>query len=698
MAIARKAKLDTTFKGAAALLSAGAALVSILSYMASRNEPANAAPTAGLAAVEVSRIELSPASDTAYSLGDTLHITTTAADAHGQALRAMAVHWSVNDPAIAQVDSTGQVVARAPGVTDVTVAIGGRAGRARIWVLPRVTALAIEGDSVIRIAEGTSVTLRALASDARGNRVAPAGMTWTASDAAVATIDSAGALHGIAPGTTTLTLTAAGLAAERRVEVVPVPASITLMSGGDQRAAAGQRLPAVVSVQVVSRSGRPVPGASVRFDPGATAGATEPDTVTTDNRGIAEARWRLGPFPGRQRLAVEVAGIDSALVVVAEADPTPRNAVITLLTDSLAGEAGTPLGEPVVVHVADSSGLALSDVPVVWTALDGGAFSLADARTDSLGEARAHWRLGPKAGRQRAKVQVGNPRTTPPFALTARAAAGTVAAIGVVSGDAQRGVVGTPLARAVVVRATDSLGNPVSGVPIYLRPRTGKADSVVRTGGDGLASATWTLGTSAGPMRWWPGSTRSPTARWSPQRPGRERPTRSTSRRHPPAVRRGGRCPSWCRSSSATASAIRCPTRRCASRWRPARCCRCRARPTPPVESRRSGHWGRSAGSNRSPRRSRPPRSRPRIRSRRGRHGTTDSCHRLLSLRGGPRRGRRSNLPGGGTRLLRPLRGLTMTEGDGHDVSQDPIYFRPASIPSIRCFCTGSVVIASAFR
>jgi len=501
MAIARKAKLDTTFKGVAALLSAGAALVSILSYMASRNEPANAAPAAGLAAVEVSRIDLSPAADTAYSLGDTLHITTTAADAHGQALRAMAVHWSVNDPAIAQVDSTGQVVARAPGVTDVTVAIGGRAGRARIWVLPRVTALAIEGDSVIRIAEGTSVALRALASDARGNRVQPTGMTWTAGDAAVATIDSAGALHGIAPGTTTLTLTAASLAAERRVEVVPVPASITLMAGGDQRAAAGQRLPAVVSVQVVSRSGRPVPGASVRFDPGATGGATEPDTVTTDDRGIAESRWRLGPFPGRQRLAVEVAGIDSALVVVAEADPTPRNAVITLLTDSLAGGAGSPLGEPVVVHVADSSGLALSDVPVVWSALDGGAFSLADARTDSLGEARAHWRLGLKAGRQRAKVQVGNPRITPPFPLVVRATAGPVVAMEVVSGDAQRGVVGSPLARAVVIRARDSLGNPVSGVRVSLRPRTGKVDSVLHTDSDGLASATWTLGTTAGPMR-----------------------------------------------------------------------------------------------------------------------------------------------------------------------------------------------------
>jgi len=499
MAIARKAKLDTTFKGVAALLSAGAALVSILSYMASRNEPANAAPAAGLAAVEISRIELFPAADTAYSLGDTLHVTITAADAHGQALRATAVHWLVDDPAVAQVDSTGQVVARAPGVSDVTVAIGGRVGRARIWVLPRVTALTIDGDSVLRIAEGTSLMLQASASDARGNRVAPTGLTWNAGDAAVATVDSAGVLRGIAPGTTTLTLTAAGLAAERRVEVVPVPTSITLMAGGDQRATSGQRLPAAVAVQVVSRSGRPVPGAGVRFDAG--AGTAAPDSVTTDSRGIAEARWSLGPLPGRQRLAVEVAGIDSALVVVAEADPSPGNAIVSLLTDSLAGEAGSPLGEPIVVHVADTSGLVLSDVPVAWTALDGGAFSLADARTDSLGEARAHWRLGPKSGRQRAKVQVGNPRTTPPFSLTARATPGAVAMIAVASGDAQRGVVGTPLARAVVVRATDSLGNPVSGVPIYLRPRTGKVDSVVRTGPDGLAGATWTLGTTAGPMR-----------------------------------------------------------------------------------------------------------------------------------------------------------------------------------------------------
>jgi hypothetical protein len=501
MAIARKTKWDSTFKGVAALLSGGAALVSILSFVASRRESQDSARMAGLAAAEVSRIDLAPAADTAYSIGDTLHITTMAADAHGQALHAAAVHWSVDDPTVAEVDSTGQVVARGAGVTSVTVAIGGRAGRARIWVLPRVTALGIEGDSTIRVAEGATLGLQAVAWDARGTEVAPNGLAWSAADGAVATVDSAGSLHGLIPGTTVIRVSSAGLAAERPIEVVPVPTSITLTGGGEQRGPAGQRLPEPVSVQVVSRSGRPVPNVAVRFDAPPGTGRSEPDTTTTDARGVATSRWSLGPVPGRQRLAVEVAGIDSALVVTAEADPTPKNTRIALLTDSLAGEAGTALDQPVTIQVSDTSGVALADVPVTWTALEGGAFSQADARTDSLGEAHAHWRLGPKSGRQRARVQVGNPRTLPPFPIAVTASAGDAASIEVVSGDGQSGVVASALGRAVVIRAADSLGNAVSSVPIRLRAQTGAVDSIVRTGTDGRVAVRWTLGNAAGPVR-----------------------------------------------------------------------------------------------------------------------------------------------------------------------------------------------------
>jgi hypothetical protein len=503
MATRRSLEWDTTFKRLATLLSAAAAIISIFSFLIGRRAAQHSAELAmaGMSPVEVDRIEVSPAGDTAYSLGDTLRFVTVAADAHGQALHAAAVHWTSDDPSVVEVDSTGQVVARGPGTTSVTVAMGGRAGRARIWVLPRATTLGIDGDSVIRVAEGATIPLRAAASDARGNRIPASGPTWTAGDPEVATIDSTGVLHGVTPGVTTVTVVSSSLTAERRVEVVPVAASITLTAGAEQRASVGERLGGPVAVQVVSRSGRPVANAVVRFEPSAAAGRVEPDSAMSDSHGVAATRWTLGQVPGRQRLAVEVGGIDSALVVTAEADPTPKNTRITTQSDSIVAEAGTTLSEAVMVQVTDSSGVALADLPVTWTALNGGSFSLASTRTDSTGMARAHWRLGPRAGRQRATVQVGNARTLPPFTLSAKALAGPVAALKVVGGDAQRGTVGVVLAKGVLFRVTDSLGNPLGGVAIHLSARQGEIDSLVHTGADGRASVRWTMGEVVGPAR-----------------------------------------------------------------------------------------------------------------------------------------------------------------------------------------------------
>ena len=503
MATRRSLEWDTTFKRLATILSASAAIISIFSFLAGRRAAQHRAELdiAGMAPIEVERIEVSPTADTAWSLGDTLRFTTMAADIHGQALHAAAVHWISDDPDVVQVDSMGQAVARGPGTTSVTVAIGGRAGRARIWVLPRVTSLSVEGDSVIRIAEGATLVLQATGGDARGNRIPAGPVGWSAGDPEVAAIDSGGTLRGLTPGTTTVTAASAALVAERRIEVVPVASSITLTAGAEQRAAAGQKLPEPVAVQVVSRSGRPVAGVVVRFDPSTTAGKVEPDSATTDAHGVVSTRWTLGPVPGRQRLAVQVVGIDSALMVAAEADPTAKNTNIGLMSDSLVAEAGTALPEPVSVQVTDSSGVALADLPVTWTALNGGTISQASARTDSTGLARAHWRLGTRAGTQKVQVQVGNPRTLRPIMLSARALAGPAAALKVVSGDAQRGTVGVVLAKGVLLRVTDSLGNPLGGMAVHLRTRQGEVDSLVHTGADGRASVRWTMGEAVGPAK-----------------------------------------------------------------------------------------------------------------------------------------------------------------------------------------------------
>jgi hypothetical protein len=199
---------------------------------------------------------------------------------------------------------------------------------------------------------------------------------------------------------------------------------------------------------------------------------------------------------------IGVDGLDTVLAVVAEADPVPRNTRVELSGPPPTGRVGTALAAPVAVRITDSLGRGLVDLPVTWRALDGGEVVPEAERTDSLGEARAAWTLGRRAGSQRARVQVGNPRTIPPFVVTATAAAGGPDRIRVTSGDGQRGPVGQTLASAIVVTAADSLENAVPGVLVRARPADGTVvDSVVPTDSTGRARVRWILGRKAGPQR-----------------------------------------------------------------------------------------------------------------------------------------------------------------------------------------------------
>jgi hypothetical protein len=155
----------------------------------------------------------------------------------------------------------------------------------------------------------------------------------------------------------------------------------------------------------------------------------------------------------------------------------------------------------VQLRVTDSSGRALPDVPVSWQALDGTAAPLA-ARTDSAGIARARWTLGPAVGTQRLRAQVGTPHggaAIPPVTITATALPGVAARIVVVSGDRQRGTVGTPLRRPIVVRVLDAKGNGVPDAALLFAVSAGTLlDTLVRTDSSGSTSLIWTLGRSAG--------------------------------------------------------------------------------------------------------------------------------------------------------------------------------------------------------
>ena len=452
-----------------------------------------------LANLAARRVVLAPAHDTAFALGDTLQLAATVTDAHGSVIGGATVAWASDDSTVATVDSSGAVLARGPGTTTISANVHEHVGVAHVTVYQRVRSVAIARDTLVRLPEGGTVQLLARALDARGHVVAGRLVRWTSGDSSVVAITAAGAATAGSPGHTTLVASLEDRSASVPAEVVLAPSSVRLLSGDAQRAPAGRRLPQSVAVQVLSRGGRPVPGATVVFAPQDAQGKADPESATTDREGRARITWTLGPLPGRQHLGATASGLDTTVVTTAEADPIAAATRVQALGDAPQGPAGAALGAPVGIRVTDSSGAALADVPVEWTALDGGTIEGLAPRTDSLGQAFARWSLSRRAGTQRARAQVGNPRTMPPFTLTATALAGPAAAVVVESGDDQQGAVGAELRHAVVARLTDSAGNAVAGASVRLLATSGSVpDSMATSDERGRVSARWTLGRQAG--------------------------------------------------------------------------------------------------------------------------------------------------------------------------------------------------------
>jgi hypothetical protein len=455
----------------------------------------------GFADVAAERVTVMPRVDSLFAIGDSLGLAATVTDRRGSVLVGANLRWSVDDTTVATVDSTGAVVARGPGTTRVNAMVRDIAAAARVTVRQLPVAVSIPGDTLIRVLEGDSLTLAGHALDARAQRIQDARLLWRTSDSAVLSLDSMGLAVGRAPGRAVVTATLGEHRARLAVDVALAPARLELVEGGNQRAPAGRPVADRVTLRILSRGGTPVPAVPVVFTTADAEGGVDPDTAFTDRAGRVRTAWTLGPRPGRQRLVAQVDGVDSTLVIVAEADPIPANTRVERDT-ALAGRVGAPLDAPVAVRITDTTGAALVDVPVTWTAPDGGAIEPRSPRTDSLGQAEVRWTLGPKAGRQRLRVLVGNPRTQPLVTITAVAAAGPPAALAVSAGDAQRGTVGQPLGKPIVVTVRDAQGNPIPGATVIARPAQGSvADSAATTDDQGKAVIQWSLGRTAGRHR-----------------------------------------------------------------------------------------------------------------------------------------------------------------------------------------------------
>ncbi|HEY3134240.1 MAG TPA: Ig-like domain-containing protein [Gemmatimonadaceae bacterium] len=493
-----------TAKLVAVAASSGAALVSIFTALYSYGVIGAAESHQSIGNIGAAWVGLRPAIDTATAIGDTIHYAATVTDKNGSILVGARPTWTTGDSSIAVVLQDGSVVGRGPGRTMVSVVVGKLVAHSTIVVSQRVARVQVgraSGDSVIVLPEGSQVQLRAQALDARGYPIAGFDPVWHIDDNSVASLDSSGLLIGKSAGRTLIGARIEGVAGRASVSVVTPASAIALVAGTNQRALAGRSLPQAVVVRATNRRGTAASGKRVTFRVADGQGAVDPASAVTDADGRARTSWTLGVDPGRQTLFASVENVDSALPIIAEADPVAANTRVTALVEALTGKAGGQLPDSVAIRVTDSTGRALPDVPVRWTLVDGGNVDSASSRTDSLGVASARWTLAKKTGTQRLRAQVGSGSALgiPPVTLKATALAGAAAAVLATAGDNQKAAAGSQLPKAIAFSVTDANGSGVADAILTLAPSGGLlSDSSLTTDSLGVARTRWTMGHSAG--------------------------------------------------------------------------------------------------------------------------------------------------------------------------------------------------------
>ena len=157
---------------------------------------------------------------------------------------------------------------------------------------------------------GLTQQYSALVEDAKGKAVTGVSITWSSSNATVASVSPSGLATGLDRGTSSIRASAEGLTGSSTLTVAQVPAMVVKMAGDGQTGALSQPLAQELEVEITDSQGNPIGGQVVNFGIVAGAGSLSPTSATTDAQGLATSVWTLGcSNDNPQRVVATASGI-----------------------------------------------------------------------------------------------------------------------------------------------------------------------------------------------------------------------------------------------------------------------------------------------------------------------------------------------------------------------------------------------------
>jgi len=164
-------------------------------------------------------VEISPNTLDAH-VGEKIKFSAAAKDAAGNPIDEKPAVWFAAPFDLAGADESGEVTFHAPGVVTVGAVIAGKTGYATVNVgNPKIASLEIAPPANPIVAGGAE-KLAVIARTSNGNPRTDAVIAWTSEKPAIASVDAAGLVTGLAPGSVTVKATSEGASGTVTFQVV----------------------------------------------------------------------------------------------------------------------------------------------------------------------------------------------------------------------------------------------------------------------------------------------------------------------------------------------------------------------------------------------------------------------------------------------------------------------------------------------
>jgi trimeric autotransporter adhesin len=274
-------------------------------------------------------------------------------DANGAVVTDRVVSWRSSNALIATVSQAGVVTGVAPGTATITATSETKSANATITVtLVPVSDVQVDPPTVSIPARQTA-TLTATLTDANGTVLTNRPVTWSTSDARVATVSQAGVVTGVAAGTATISAKSGAATGTSAITVTPPPVQSVTVSPSTLSLTQGQT--GSLSATVVDVTGATVSSPSVAWS------SKDPAIATVDpNTGVVTA-----VAVGSTTIDATSGGKTGSSTVTVGPPPIVS---VTISPSSSNVTAGQTIS--LTATVTDALGTAVTSSTVAWTSDD----------------------------------------------------------------------------------------------------------------------------------------------------------------------------------------------------------------------------------------------------------------------------------------------------------------------------------------